>query len=83
MVGGLITLIIWLLVIGILVALAFWLLTEIPGIPEPIVRIIRIVIIVVTVLVIVTLLLQLVGGAGLSLPKLSAVEPSSIYHALL
>jgi hypothetical protein len=72
MIGGLINLIIWLLIIGILVSLAFWVLTQVPGIPEPIVRLIRIVIIVVVVLVIVLLLLQLVGSGGsINLPKLT------------
>ena len=70
MIGGLINLIVWLLIIGILVALAYWVLSEIPGIPPAIVRIIRVVITVVVVLVIVLLLLQLVGGGGINLPKL-------------
>jgi hypothetical protein len=75
MIPGLINLIIWLLIVGILVALAFWVLTQIPGIPAPIVQIIRVVITVVVVLVIVMLLLQLVGG-GPGLPKLAWAECS-------
>jgi glucan phosphoethanolaminetransferase (alkaline phosphatase superfamily) len=71
MIPALINLIIWLLIVGILVGLVFWVLSEVPGIPEPIVRLIRVVIVVIVVLVVVMLLLQLVGsGGGMNLPKI-------------
>ena len=63
MIGALINLIFWMLILGILVALAMWVLTQL-GLPEPIARIIRVVIIVIVVMVIVLLLLQIVGGGG-------------------
>lgn len=70
MIGALINLIFWLLILGILVALALWVLSQL-GLPEPIGRIIRVAIIVIVVLVVVLLLLQIVGGGGgMNLPKL-------------
>jgi hypothetical protein len=69
-IGALITLIIYILVVGILVWLVLWIVDSIP-LPEPFNRIIRILVIVVAVLIVILLLLQLAGGAGnLSLPKL-------------
>ena len=70
MIPGLISLIIYLLIIGVLLALAYWVLDAIP-IPQPINRIVKIIIVVLAVLVIVMLLLQLVGGGGVNLPKLA------------
>ncbi len=72
MIQGLIQLVVWLLVIGILVALVYWVLDAIP-IPEPINRIVKIVLVVLVALVVILLLLQLigVGGTGINLPKLS------------
>lgn len=69
MIPTLINLIIWLLIIGILLALVYWVLDAIP-VPQPLNRIIKIVIVVLAVLVIVLLLLQLVGGVSTGLPKL-------------
>jgi hypothetical protein len=72
MIGALINLIIWLLVIGILVALVYWVLDAIP-IPEPINRIVKVVLVVIVALVVILLLLQLLGvstGPGINLPKL-------------
>jgi hypothetical protein len=72
MIPALINLIFYLLILGILVALVFWVLTQIP-IPEPIARIIKVAIVVIVVLVIVLLLLQIVGGGGgISLPKIAS-----------
>ena len=66
-----INLIIWLLIVGILLALVYYVLDAIP-IPQPFNRIIRIVIVVVFVLVVVLLLLQLIGGGGaLQFPRLT------------
>lgn len=72
MISGLINLIIWLLVVGILLALLYWVLDTIP-IPEPINRIVKVVAIVVCALVLILLLLQLLGTGvgGLQLPKVS------------
>jgi len=71
MIPALINLVFWLLIICILVALAFWVLTQIPGIPTPIVQIIRVALVVIVVLVIVLLLIQMVGGGGPNFPKLT------------
>jgi hypothetical protein len=70
MIPALINLIFWLLIIGILVALAIWVLGQL-GLPEPIRRIIYVAVVVLVVLVVVLLLLQLVGGGGVQLPKLA------------
>jgi glucan phosphoethanolaminetransferase (alkaline phosphatase superfamily) len=70
MIGGLINLIVWLLVVGILIALVYWLLDAIP-IPQPINRIVKIVVIVVAALVLILLLLQLIGvDSGGGFPRL-------------
>jgi len=72
MIMGLITLIIYLLVIGILIALVWYVLDAVP-IPEPINRIVKVVVIVIAALIVILLLLNLigVGGASLNLPKLT------------
>jgi hypothetical protein len=72
MIQGLIQLIIWLIVVGILLALVYYVLDAIP-IPEPINRIVKVVVVVVAALVLILLLLQLlgVGMGGLQLPKAS------------
>jgi hypothetical protein len=69
MIPALINLIVYLLIIGVLLALVYYVLDAIP-IPEPINRIVKIVIIVVACLVVIMLLLQLLGG-GTGLPKLT------------
>jgi hypothetical protein len=69
MIPALVNLIVYLLVIGILLALVYWVIDVIP-IPQPINRIIKVIIVVLAVLVIVLLLLQLVSG-GISVPKLT------------
>jgi hypothetical protein len=71
MIAGLINLVIYLLILGVILALVFWVLQEIP-LPQPINRIIRIVVIVIVVLVVIILLLQLVGGgADFRLPRIA------------
>lgn len=70
MIGALINLIIWLLIVGVLLALVYYVLDAIP-IPQPFNRIIRIVIVAVFVLVVVMLLLQLTGGGSLNFPRLT------------
>ena len=65
-IGSLFTLIIVLLVVGILVWLAFYVLQNF-GPPEPLNRIFRVVIVVIAVLIVVLLLLQLAGiGPGIT-----------------
>jgi hypothetical protein len=73
MIAGLINLIVWLLVVGILLALVYWVLDAIP-IPDPINRIVKIVLVVVACLVVILLLLDLVGGGiqGVNIPKVTA-----------
>lgn len=70
MIPALINLIIYLLVIGILLALVYWVIDAIP-LPQPINRIVKLVIVVLAVLVIIMLLLQLVNGGGIGIPKLT------------
>ena len=71
MIPALINLVFWLLILGILVALIFWVLNEIP-LPAPLNRIIYVALVVVVVLVVVVMLLQLAGGGGgMSLPKIA------------
>jgi hypothetical protein len=71
MVGALVNLIVYLLVIGILVTLVYWVVDAIP-IPEPINRIIKIVLVVLVALVVILLLLQLIGAGGdLRLPRVT------------
>jgi hypothetical protein len=70
MIAGLINLIVYLLIAGILIAILYWVLDVVP-IPDPINRIIKIVVVVLVALVVVLLLLQLVGGGGINLPKVT------------
>jgi TRAP-type C4-dicarboxylate transport system permease small subunit len=72
MIGALITLIIYLLVLGLLYWLVIYVLDTIP-IPDPPNRIIKIALMVLMVLVIIVLLLNMLGvgtGTDLHLPKL-------------
>jgi glucan phosphoethanolaminetransferase (alkaline phosphatase superfamily) len=71
MIPVLINLIVYMLIVGILLALVYWVIDVIP-LPQPINRIVKVVIVVLAVLVIVMLLLQLVGvGGGMNgLPKI-------------
>jgi hypothetical protein len=64
MVEGLISLVIYLIVIGAVVALLLWLVDYLgPYIPDPLHKIIRVIIIVVAVIAVIYLLLGLVGGS--------------------
>jgi hypothetical protein len=70
MIPALVSLIIYLLVLGILYALAVYVVDAL--IPEPPARMIKVVLIVIIAIVAVLLLLQLVGvGSGLNMPKLT------------
>jgi len=70
MIGALITLIIYLLVLGLLYWLVIYVLDTIP-IPDPPNRIIKIALMVLMVLIVVVLLLNMLGvGTGLDVPKL-------------
>jgi hypothetical protein len=69
MVMMLVNLIIWLLVIGILYAVAIYVVDNL--IPDPPARIVKVVLIVIIAIIVVLLLLNLIGvGTGVSLPKL-------------
>lgn len=69
MIGGLVTLIIYLVIVGLLIALVWYVLDAIP-IPEPLNRFIKIAVVVVACLVVILLLLNLAGvGGTLNLPK--------------
>lgn len=71
MIPALINLIVYLLIVGVLLALVYYVLDAIP-IPDPINRIVKIVIVVVACLIIILLLLQMLGaGTGLNMPKLT------------
>ena len=70
MIGALINLIIWLLIVGILLALVYYVLDAIP-IPQPFNRIIRVVLVVVFCLVVILLLFQMLGAGGLTVPRLT------------
>jgi len=68
---GLINLVIWLLIIGILYWLALYVIRAIP-IPEPPARFIIIAVTVVAVLFIIQLLLQMIGvSTGMDIPRVT------------
>jgi glucan phosphoethanolaminetransferase (alkaline phosphatase superfamily) len=70
MIPALINLIVWLLIVGILVALVYWVLDAIP-IPDPLNRIAKVVLMVLVVLVVVLMLLNLIGvSTGVQMPRL-------------
>jgi hypothetical protein len=70
MISALVTLIIYLLVLGLLYWLVIYVVDAVP-IPDPPNRIIKIALMVIMVLIVVVLLLNLIGvGTGLDLPKL-------------
>jgi uncharacterized membrane protein len=69
MIGALIQLIVWLLILGILYAIAVYVVDNF--IPEPPARIVKVVIVVVIALAAVLLLLDMIGvSTGVDLPKL-------------
>lgn len=70
MIGGLVTLIIYLLVLGVLIWLVYYVVDAIP-LPDPLGRIIKLVVVVIACLVVILMLLSLLGVStgGLSLPK--------------
>ena len=70
MIMGLVTLIIYLIIVGILIWLLYYILDAIP-VPEPFNRWAKLLCIVVAVLIVIVLLLQLVGSGGnINLPSL-------------
>ena len=70
MISALVTLIIYLLVLGLLYWLVNYIIDTVP-IPDPPARIIKIALMVIMVLVVVVLLLNLLGmGTGLDLPRI-------------
>ena len=75
-IGSLFYLIIILLVLGILVWLAFYVLSQFP-VPEPIGRIIRVVVVVVAVLVLIAILLNIAGVGQASASRRSSTFPAA------
>jgi hypothetical protein len=70
MISGLISLIVWLLVVGILYLLLVWVLDSVP-IPQPANRIIKLVAVVVICIIAILLLLNLIGmGGDLRMPQI-------------
>ena len=70
MIGALINLIIWLVILGILYAIALYAVDNL--LPEPPRRVVKVVLIVVFGIVAVLLLLQLVGvGSDLNIPRIT------------
>jgi hypothetical protein len=70
MIVGLVNLIIYLLVLGLLYWLVIYVIDTIP-IPDPPARVIKIALMVLLVLIVIVLLLDLVGiGTGLDIPRL-------------
>jgi hypothetical protein len=68
-IASLVNLLIWLLVLGIVVGLVFWVLETIP-VPQPLNKIIRVAAVVIVVLIVILLLLQLAGvPTVISLPS--------------
>src|SRR5262245_7124511 len=77
MIATLLTLVIYILIIGLI----FWLIHWIIGfvrIPEPFATVARVILGVVALIIVILLLLQLVG-AGPSLPKLGMLVPMGIF----
>lgn len=70
MIPALIQLIVYLLILGVLLAVLWYVIREL-GLPEPIGRIVKVVVVVVVALVLIMLLLQLFGGGVGGLPKLT------------
>lgn len=69
MISALVTIIIYIIILGLLYWLAMYVIDNVP-MPDPIQRVARVLVVVVCVIVVILLLLQLVGGAGINLPKL-------------
>lgn len=70
MIMALVNLIIYLLIVGILIWLVYYVVDAIP-LPQPINKIVKLAVVVVTALIIIVLLLNLVGvGGGIDLPKI-------------
>ena len=72
MIIGIVNLIIWLLIVGILYWLVVWIIDAIP-IPDPPARFIKIGMMVLMVLVVILLLLNLIGvQTGMDLPRITS-----------
>jgi amino acid transporter len=70
MISALITLIVYLLILGILIWLVYYVVDAIP-LPEPINRIVKLAVVVVCALIVIVLLLNLLGaGVNIDLPKI-------------
>jgi hypothetical protein len=76
-VGSLFSLIIVLLVVGLLVWLAFYILANL-GPPEPIATVIKVIVVVIAVLVLIAILLNLAGiGTGIRITELMHMIPAA------
>lgn len=70
MISGLVTLIVWLLVVGVLIALVYYVADAIP-LPQPLNKIVKIVVMVLACIVVLVLLLNLIGvSTGVDVPQL-------------
>lgn len=69
MIGSLITLLVYLIVIGLIVWLLNYLIDAVP-LPEPFNRVAKIALLVVSVLIVIILLLDFVGILGTGMPRL-------------
>ena len=71
MIGGLVNLLIYVIVIGLLLWLVLYVIEAIP-LPDPFGRVARVVVVVIAVLILILLLLQLIGiGGNMQLPRLT------------
>jgi len=68
MIGALITLVGYLFVIGLLLWLVFYVLSEFP-LPHPFPKIIRIGAVVIAVLIVIVLILDILGGGTIGVPR--------------
>lgn len=66
--SGLISLLVYVLVIGLIVWLALWVISQLP-LPAPFAQIARVIVVVVACLILIGLLWDVAGG-GLSVPRL-------------
>jgi hypothetical protein len=68
MISALLSLVVYILVLGLIVWLLLYVLDQFP-LPEPFHRVARVVIVVIAVLFLIVLLLDLVGGGNMGLPR--------------
>jgi hypothetical protein len=69
MISALLTLLVYLLVLGVVVWLVFYVLSMFP-LPAPFDRVARVVVVVIVGIILIMLLLDLLGGGGIGVPRL-------------